>query len=229
MGHSKRYRSAREAVDQAKLYAVPEAIALVKRTSTVKFDASVELHVHLGIDSKKADQSVRGTAKLPHGTGKQLKIAVFASGQAADEAKAAGADTVGAEELIKSIKEKGVTDFDIAVAAPEIMKQLAPIAKTLGQRGLMPNPKNETVNPNPAAVVQELRSGKVAFRSDDSGNLHQMVGKVSFDGPRLVENVKAMLDAVKRAKPSEAKGTYLLNITLTSTMGPAVRIDPASI
>lgn len=229
MGHSKRYRAARETVDQTKLYAVPEAVALVKRTSTVKFDASVELHVHLGIDPKKADQSVRGTAKLPHGTGKQLKIAVFASGQAADEAKAAGADTVGAEELIKSIKEKGITDFDIAVAAPEIMKQLAPIAKTLGQRGLMPNPKNETVNPNPAAVVQELRSGKVAFRSDDSGNLHQMVGKVSFDEPRLVENVKAMLDAVKRVKPSEAKGTYLLNITLTSTMGPAVRIDPASI
>ncbi len=229
MGHSKRYRAAREAVDQTKLYAVPEAVALVKQTSTVKFDASIELHVHLGIDPKKADQSVRGTAKLPHGTGKQLKIAVFASGQAADDAKAAGADMVGAQELVKNIKDKGVTDFDIAVAAPEMMKQLAPIAKTLGQRGLMPNPKNETVNPNPAAVVKELRSGKVAFRSDDSGNLHQMVGKVSFEESKLVENVKTMLDAVKRAKSSETKGTYLLNITLTSTMGPAVRIDPAGL
>lgn len=228
MTHSKRYRSVQEQVEQSKLYALAEAVAIVKKTSTVKFDASVELHVHLGIDPKKADQVVRGTVKLPFGTGKQPKVAVFATGKAADEAKAAGADSVGGDDLIKTIKEKGVTGFDIAVASPEMMKLLAPIAKTLGQRGLMPNPKNETVNKDPASVVKELLAGKVAFRSDDTGNLHQVIGKVSFEDARLAENAKAMLDAVKRAKPTEAKGTYLINITLTSTMGPAVKIDPVS-
>ncbi len=228
MAHSKRYRAALEAVDRSKLYNLAEAIALVKKTSSVKFDASIELHIHLGIDAKKADQTVRGTVNLPHGTGKKLRVAVFATGRAGDEAKAAGADMVGGDELIKDIKEKGVTDFDIAVASPEIMKKLAPIAKILGTRGLMPNPKNETVNANPAAVVKALQAGKVAFRTDDTGNIHQIVGKVSFPDEQIVANAKGMIEAVKKAKPAEAKGTYLQSITLTSSMGPAVKIDPST-
>lgn len=224
MSHSKRYRATLEQVDRTKLYPLAEAVELAKKTSTVKFDGSIELHLHLGINPKKADQAVRGTVKLPNGTGKQLKIAVFATGKAADEAKKAGADLVGGDEFVKQIKEKGVTDFDIAVAAPEMMKVLAPIAKILGTRGLMPNPKNETVNPNPASVVTELRSGKVAFRTDDGGNVHQIVGKVSFESAKLVENVSAMIEAIKKAKPAEAKGTYIQSVTLASAMGPAVRV-----
>lgn len=228
MSHSKRYRGLAEKINREQLYPLAEAIELMKQTSTVKFDASVELHFHLGVDPKKADQMVRGTVKLPHGTGKQLKIAVFATSKAADEAKKAGADIVGGEELVKLIKEKGVTDFDIAVASPDMMKVLAPIAKTLGTRGLMPNPKNETVNPNPASVVTELRSGKVAFRTDTGGNIHQMVGKVSFDSKQLFANAATMIEAIKKAKPSEAKGTYLQSVSLTSSMGPAIKLDPSS-
>lgn len=226
MAHSKRYRAATESVDPAVSYRVADAVALVKKTSTVKFDTSVELHFHLGVNASKADQSVRGTMKLPHGTGKKLRIAVFANGKAADEAKKAGAALTGGEEFVKQIKEKGVTDFDIAVATPDMMKQLSPIAKILGTRGLMPNPKNETVNPNPAAVVNDLNSGKIAFRNDTGGNVHVVVGRVSFDDQKLIANVAAMIEAVNRAKPSEAKGTYLQSVTLTSTMGPSVNVDP---
>lgn len=228
MTHSKRYRAAAGTVDAGKSYPLVEAVALAKQTSTVKFDASVELHSRLGIDAAKADQMVRGTVKLPHGTGKKLRIAVFANGKAADEAKAAGADTVGGEDLVKQIKEKEMTDFDIAVATPDMMRALAPIAKLLGTRGLMPNPKNETINPNPAAVVKELMGGKIAFRSDKNGNLHIAVGKVSFDDQKLVDNVTTMYEAVLKAKPSESKGIYLQNMTLASTMGPAVKVDPST-
>lgn len=229
MTHSKRYRASIEQIDREKQYPLAEAVELVKQTSTVKFDASVELHIHLGVDPKKADQMVRGTIQLPHGTGKQLKIAVFATSKAADEAKSAGADLVGGDDLVKHIKDKGVTDFDIAVATPDMMKVLAPIAKILGTRGLMPNPKNETVNPNPAAVVKELRSGKVAFRTDTGANIHQIVGKISFDSQQLAANVSAMFDAIRKAKPSEAKGTYIQSLTLTSSMGPAIKLDPSSV
>jgi len=228
MTHSKRYRAAAGTVDAEKSYPLAEAVALAKKTSTVKFDASIELHFRLGIDAAKADQMVRGTVKLPHGTGKKLRIAVFANGKAADEAKAAGADTVGGEDLVKQIKEKETTDFDIAVATPDMMRVLAPIAKLLGTRGLMPNPKNETINPNPATVVKELMGGKIAFRSDKNGNLHIAVGKVSFDDQKLVDNVTTMYEAVLKAKPSESKGIYLQNMTLASTMGPAVKVDPSS-
>jgi len=227
MSHGKRYRQAVKQVDTGKLYGLEAAVELVKKTSTVKFDAAVEMHFRLGIDPKKADQAVRGTVSLPHGTGRKLVIAVFATGQAADEAKKAGADHIGAEDLIKEIKTKGATNFDIAVATPEMMKSLAPIAKTLGQRGLMPNPKNETVNPNPAAVVKALRAGKIAFRSDDTGNAHQMIGRISFPNEQLVANARGFLDAIKKAKPSESKGTFMKSVTLTSTMGPAVKIDPS--
>jgi len=228
MTHGKRYRAAAGMVDVEKSYPVAEAVALAKKTSTVKFDASIELHFHLGIDAAKADQMVRGTVKLPHGTGKKLRIAVFATGKPADEAKAAGADIVGGEDLVKQIKEKETTDFDIAVAAPDMMRVLAPIAKLLGTRGLMPNPKNETINPNPAAVVKELMGGKIAFRSDKTGNLHISVGKVSFDDQKLVDNISTMHEAVLKAKPSESKGIYLQNMTLASTMGPAVKVDPST-
>lgn len=228
MTHSKRYRTATKEVDPARQYPITDAVAIAKKTSTVKFDASVELHFNLGIDATKADQNVRGTVKLPHGTGKKLSIAVFAKGHAADEAGKAGASRVGGDEFIKEIKEKGVTDFDIAVATPDMMKSLAPIAKILGQRGLMPNPKNETVNPDPAKVVAELQSGKIAFRNDTTGNVHVTVGKASFDEAALKENVTMMIDAIQRAKPSDSKGTYLKRVTLTTTMGPSIRIDPRS-
>ncbi len=225
MTRSKRFRALAGTFDPAVHYPVADAVALAKKTSTVKFDASVELHFHLGIDATKADQGVRGMVKLPHGTGKKLQIAVFARGKQADEAKEAGASVIGAEELVKEIKEKGVTDFDIAVATPDMMKALAPIAKILGQRGLMPNPKNETVNPSPAAVVTDLNTGKIAFRNDTTGNVHVTVGKTSFDDAALKENVVTMIDAINRAKPSDSKGTYLLSVTLTTTMGPAIKVD----
>ncbi len=228
MNHSKRYRAASDAIDAAKSYPVTEAVALAKKTSTVKFDASVEVHFRLGIDAAKADQMVRGTVKLPHGTGKKLRIAVFANGKAADEAKAAGADVVGGEDLVKTIKEKEATDFDIAVATPEMMRVLAPIAKLLGTRGLMPNPKNETISPNPAVVVKELKGGKIAFRSDKTGNLHLIVGKVSFDDQKLVDNITTILEAVLKAKPSESKGIYLQGMVVATTMGPAIKLDPSS-
>lgn len=228
MSHSKRYRAARQQVDPAKRYPLTEAIAVAKSTSTVKFDAGIELHIRLGVDAKKADQAVRGTVKLPHGTGKKLSVAVFATGKAADAAKAAGADPVGGSELIKTIKETGATDFDLAVATPDMMKQLAPIAKILGTRGLMPNPKNETISVDPAAAVAELMGGKIAFRCDDTGNVHALIGRVSFSDEQLIANATTLLEAVKKAKPSESKGTYLLGASVASTMGPAVKVDPSA-
>ncbi len=221
---SKRFRAAQQLIDSAKTYSVDGAVGLVKQTATTKFDGSVELHIRLGVDPKQADQLVRGTANLPHGTGKKLRIAVFAKGPAAKAAKEAGADMVGDDDLIAEIKKTSKTDFDVAVATPDMMKSLAPIAKTLGTKGLMPNPKNETVNADPAKIVTALRSGKITFRMDDTANLHQVVGKVSFAPEQLKANVEAFLDAVKKAKPSDTKGTYLQTITLTSSMGPGIKL-----
>ncbi len=223
---SKRYRAAKQLVDPNKIYALDEAVALVKQTATTKFDASVEVHVKLGVDPSQADQMVRSTAQLPHGTGKKLIIAVFAKGEAAKKAKAAGADLIGDDDLIAEIKKTGRTDFDIAIASPEMMKSLAPIAKTLGTRGLMPNPKNETITPNPATAVAALQTGKIAFRSDMTGNVHQLIGKVSFPPEQLKANLATFLEALKKAKPSETKGTFMASITLTSTMGPGIKIAP---
>lgn len=224
---SQRYRAAVQSVDRLKRYPIAEAVELAKQTSTVKFDASIELHVRLGIDPKQASQSVRGTVKLPHGTGKTLRVAVFATGQAADEATKAGAAVVGGPELVQRIKETSATDFDLAIAAPDMMKALAPIAKTLGTRGLMPSPKNETVTPHPATLLAELMGGKVAFRSDSQGNVHQVVGRASFEAARLAENIRAFLEALKRFKPADVKGTYLQSVTLASSMGPAIPVDPS--
>lgn len=224
---SKRFRAAQQLVDPTKQYAVDEAVALVKQTATTKFDSSIEVHLRLGIDAGKADQMVRATAQLPHGTGKKLRIAVFAKGATAKSAKDAGADLIGDDDLIAEIRKTGKTDFDIALAAPEMMKSLAPIAKTLGTKGLMPNPKNETVVADPAAAVKSLRAGKIAFRSDATGNVHQIIGKASFGAEDLKANLAAFLEAVKKAKPNEAKGAYLKSVTLTSTMGPGITVAPS--
>lgn len=222
---SKRFKAAAAKVEAGKRYPITEAIALAKDTSTTKFDGSIEVHVRLGVDPSKADQLVRGTAQLPHGTGKTLKIAVFAKGAAAKAAKEAGAALVGDDDLIAEIKKTSKTDFDIALATPEMMKSLAPVAKTLGTKGLMPNPKNETVTADPAAMVQALNSGKISFRADNTGNLHQIIGKASFSPEHLQANFEALLEAVKKAKPAETKGTYLRSVTLASSMGPAVPVS----
>lgn len=222
---SKRYREVAKQVDPAKVYNVSEAVVLAKSTANTKFTGSVELHIRLGIDPKKADQLVRGSVTLPHGTGKQKRIAVFATGPAAEAAKKAGATIVGAEDLIAQVRQKNGIDADVVVATPDMMKTLSSVAKILGPRGLMPNPKNETVTPDVAKAVKELSGGKVTFRNDESGNLHQVVGKTSFADAEIIANIQAFIEAVKRVKPKDAKGTYLQSITLSSSMGPGVRVQ----
>ncbi len=225
MKRSRRYQTAAAALEPGKVYSIDEAIAFVQTQGKTKFDAGIELHLNLGIDPKKADQIVRGTVALPHGTGKTLKVAAFVPADQIETAKQAGADVVGGEDLVKQILADSKTSFDVAVAHPTMMKSLGPIAKTLGQRGLMPNPRNETVTPNVAATITALKKGKATFRSDDSGNLHQLVGRVSFPAEQLKDNIHAFLEAVKRAKPAEAKGTYLVRVTLAASMGPSVTIE----
>ena len=221
---SKRFREAEKLIDSSKKYSIDEAVDLVKKTSNVKFDAAVELHCRLGIEPTKADQVVRGTVTLPHGTGKKKKIAVFAEGKDAEAAKKAGADVVGGAELIKEIKQKGGADFEVAVAHPSMMKHLGQIAKILGPKGLMPNQKSETVASDVAKAVKELQGGKLTFRNDETGNIHQIIGKVSFDPKNLAANLTAFLEALKKAKPQGVKGTYLLTATVCSSMGPSIRL-----
>ncbi|MEK7570624.1 MAG: 50S ribosomal protein L1 [Patescibacteria group bacterium] len=223
---SKRYQAAAKTIELGTLYPLPEAIALAKKTATTKFPGSLELHIRLGIDAKKADQLVRGSVTLPHGTGKQKKVAVFATGAAATAAQKAGAAIVGGEELVAQVQQKGGIDADVVVATPDMMKYLSKVAKILGPRGLMPNPKNETVTPDVAKAVTDLSGGKVTFRNDESGNLHQAVGKTTFTEAQLEENAQMFIEAVKRAKPTGVKGTYLLTVTVTSTMGPGIRVQP---
>lgn len=222
---SKRYQAVAKQIEAGKLYPLAEAVALAKKTATTKFAGSLELHIRLGIDPKKADQLVRGSVTLPHGTGKQKKVAVFATGPAATAAEKAGAAIVGGEELVAQVQQKGGIDADVVVATPDMMKFLSKVAKILGPRGLMPNPKNETVTPDVAKAVKDLSGGKVTFRNDESGNLHQAVGKTTFTEAQLEENAQTYLDAVKRVKPAGVKGTYLLTITLTSSMGPGIRVQ----
>ncbi len=226
---SKRYRAALEKIDPAKQYTLDDAIQAVQSTATTKVPGSLEVHIRLGIDASKADQVVRGTLTPPHATGKQVRIAVFAKGSAAEAAKQAGADIVGEADLIAEIKKTEKTNFDLAIATPEMMKTLAPIAKILGTRGLMPNPKNETVTPDPAKAVEAWRKGKLAFRSDASGNLHAAVGKVTLPAADLKANLQAFLEAVKKAKPAEVKGTYIQAVTLASSMGPGIKVDQTSL
>ncbi|MBU1684315.1 50S ribosomal protein L1 [Patescibacteria group bacterium] len=212
-------------MDKTKTYSIEEAIELTKKTSKTKFDASVEMHFRLGIDPKKGDQQVRGAVSLPHGTGKTIKVAAFVTPENEKEAKKAGADYVGGEELVEEIKKTEKTDFQIAVAEPAMMKNLAKIAKILGTRGLMPSPKNETVTLNPAKTVAELKKGKISFKNDDTGNVHTVIGKVSFSKEQLLENFNVLLTAIKKAKPSSSKGVYIKNISISSSMGSGVRVN----
>ena len=221
--HGKRHTENTAKVEK-KMYSPAEALALLRQMQGVKFDESVELHVRLGIDTKQGDQQVRGTVTLPHATGKPKVVIVFAEGERELEAKQAGADLVGGKELIDKIRQTGKTDFDVAVATPEMMKELASIAKILGPKGLMPSPKNETVTPNVAKAVQELKKGKIAFKNDDTGNVHQSIGKLSLSDIQILENLTAFIDALRRAKPAASKGFYFKSITLTTTMGPGVAI-----
>ena len=210
--------------DKTKSYSIEEAIELTKKLSKTKFDGSVEAHFRLGIDAKKGEQQIRTAISLPHGTGKTVKVAAFVSPDKEKEVKAAGADFVGGEDLIAEIKKSEKTDFQVAVAEPLMMRNLAQIAKILGTRGLMPSPKNETVTPNPAKAVTELKKGKVSFKNDDTGNIHVAIGKVSFDNKKLVENYNIIKEAIVKAKPSSSKGIYIQNISVNATMGPGVKI-----
>ena len=221
---SKRYIEASKKIDRTKVYPIAEAIKIIRETSTTKFDSSVEVHISLGIDTKKADQMIRGTFLIPHGLGKKLRIAAFVSPEKEKEAKEAGADIIGDESVIKEIKSTKKCDFDIAIAEPQIMKNLGSIAKILGQKGLMPNPKTDTITKDVKKTISELVSGKAMYRSDDSGNIHQMIGKVSFDDEKLKENYAVLMDAIKKAKPESLKGTYIKQVHLASSMGPSVKV-----
>ncbi len=221
---SKRMDDLQTKIEKEKVYTLEEAIAVVKDTSNVKFDASIELHARLGIDTKKSDQQVRSTVVLPHGTGKTKRIAAFVGSNDEKAAKDAGADLVLGVEEIKIIKDTGKIDFDIAVATPEMMPKLAVAARVLGPKGLMPNPKTETVDKNVAKMIEALKKGKAAFKNDDTGNIHQLVGKVSFDNAKLAENITAFLEALRKAKPSGTKGAFIKALYLTSAMGPSVKV-----
>lgn len=222
---SKRMRDIRAKVDPNKVYSWDEAIKLVKETSVVKFDAGVEVHAHLGIDPKKGDQQIRSTVVLPHGTGKSKKIAAFVSGDKEKEAREAGADFIYGEEDIKKIKDTEKVEFEVAVTTPDMMPKLAVIAKVLGPKGLMPNPKTDTVSPNVKKMIEELKRGKLTFKNDDTSNVHQLIGRASFSEANLKENLTAFMDALRKAKPGSAKGTYMQTIVLCSTMGPAIHIS----
>lgn len=222
---SKRLKDLKTKVEKTKVYTIDEAIALVKETSTVKFDSTVEIHANLGINPKKTDQLVRGTITLPHGTGKTKKVAAFVGPNDEKAAKEAQADFVYGEEEIQGLKNGAAIEFDVAVATPEMMPKLAIVARVLGPRGLMPNPKIGTVDKDVTKMISELKKGKISFKNDDTSNIHQSVGKVSFEATKLKENIEAFLDALKKAKPVAAKGTYIKTLFLTSTMGPSIKIE----
>jgi large subunit ribosomal protein L1 len=215
----------RQLVDKTKTYVLTEALELVKKTSVTKFDASVEVHLRLGIDPRKGDQQIRGAVSLPHGTGKTVKVAAFVSPENEAAVKEAGADLVGGDELIEEIRKTEKTDFQVAVAEPALMRNLAVISKILGTRGLMPSPKNETVTTDPAKAVTELKKGKVSFKNDDTANLHVAIGKVSFNAEQLADNFQALMETIKKSKPSAAKGTYIKSVTICSSMGPGIRVS----
>jgi len=212
-------------IDKNKAYSVDEAIKLVKETSNVKFDASIELHANLGIDTKKSDQQIRSTVVLPHGNGKTVKIAAFVNAEKEKDAKEAGADFIYGEEDIKKIKDSGKIEFDVAVTTPDMMPKMAIAAKVLGPKGLMPNPKTDTVSPNVKEMIQSLKKGKVNFKNDETANVHLSIGKASFDDLKLKENIETFLDALKKLKPSGMKGTYIKNLVITSSMGPSIKVQ----
>lgn len=225
-GHGKRYAEAAKSIDETTLYDPREAIRLVKQGAKAKFDETIEAAIRLGIDPKQADQQVRGTVALPAGTGKKVRVLVFAKGEKVKEAEAAGADYVGADEYIEKING-GWLDFDVAVATPDMMGTVGRLGRVLGPRGLMPNPKAGTVTFDLAKAVKEIKAGKIEYRTEKAGILHVPIGKASFTEEQLLANFTALLEAVMRAKPASAKGQYLRSITLSSTMGPGVKVDPA--
>jgi large subunit ribosomal protein L1 len=226
MAHGKVLKDAQTRYDRERLYTPSEAFDLVKSLSNRKFDETVEVAMRLGVDPRKADQMIRGTVSLPNGTGKSVRVAVFAAGDQAREAEAAGADVVGADDLVARI-EKGFLDFDVAIATPDQMPNVGKLGRTLGPRGLMPNPKTGTVTNDVGKTVEEFKAGKVEYRTDRYGNVHVPIGKVSFDTDALAANYQAVLDEVNRAKPAAAKGRYLKGVSTSSTMGPGIRIDPS--
>lgn len=211
--------------DKNKSYAINEAIELCKKLNKAKFDPSIEVHFRLGIDPKKGDQQVRSAVSLPHGTGKVIKVAAFVSPDRVAEVKKAGADLAGGDDLIEEIKKTEKTDFQIAIADMEMMKNLAKIAKILGTRGLMPSPKNDTVTKDPAKAVEELKKGKISFKNDDTGNVHAIIGKASFESQKLIENLNTLIDAIKKVKPNSSKGVYIKSLSINSTMGPGIKIS----
>lgn len=221
----KRYTDAGRRFDRQRLHGVGEAVDLVKRLHSARFDETVELAVHLGVDPRRADQIVRGTVALPAGTGKAVRVAVFAAGEPAAEARQAGADVVGADDLVARI-QGGFLDFDVAVATPDMMGQVGRLGRVLGPRGLMPNPKTGTVTPEVGRAVREFKAGRVEYRTDKYGNIHVPVGRSSFDDSALLANIRAVVEELQRAKPAAAKGRYFRSVTLASTMGPGVKIDP---
>lgn len=221
---AKRVKGNNEQVDIQKIYTPEEAIEIAKKTANTKFVGSIEVHVRTLIDAKKTDQAVRGTVSLPHGTGKTKRVAAFVTEAKEKEAKDAGATVIGGEELIKKIKESEKTDFDVAVAEPALMPKLAQIAKILGTRGLMPNPKTGTVGQNVGQIIKEIAGGKVNFKNDDSGNIHQIIGKSNFESKALLENLKALYAAITQSKPAAVKGSYISGVTINSTMGPGIKL-----
>ena len=226
MKRGKKYTEAAKMIDRAAQYDVAEAVSLVKKTAVAKFDETVEAHVRLGVDGRHADQQVRGAVVLPHGTGKTVRVLVFAKGDKATEAEAAGADFVGAEELIPRIQNEGWFDFDVVVATPDMMGVVGRLGRVLGPKGLMPNPKAGTVTTDVTKAVNDIKAGKIEYRLDKANIIHCPVGKASFTEEQLTENFNTLMDAIIKAKPASAKGTYMKSVTITSTMGPGVKVNP---
>lgn len=229
MKRGKKYRSVLEKIDRTRLYEPKEALSLVKENAFANFDETVEVHMKLGLDVRQADQQLRGTISLPHGTGKTARVLVFAKGEKAKEAQEAGADVVGDDDLVEKIEKEGFLDFDVAIATPDMMKSVSRLGRILGPRGLMPNPKVGTVTMDVGKAVQEFKKGKVEYRTDKSGNIHVPIGKVSFDLNKLYENFVALVTEIIKAKPASAKGKYIRSCTVASTMGPGIKIDPNSL
>ena len=225
MKHGKKYNEAAKQVDRATLYDPAEAVALVKKTATAKFDETVELHIRTGCDGRHAEEQIRGAVVLPHGTGKTVRVLVFAKGDKVNEAEAAGADFVGGDELIPKIQNEGWLDFDVVVATPDMMGVVGRLGKVLGPKGLMSNPKAGTVTMDVTKAINDIKAGKIEYRLDKSNIVHCPIGKVSFSEEQLVENLKAIMDAIVKAKPASLKGTYLKSITISSTMGPGVKVS----
>ena len=229
MKRGKKYVEAAKAVDRATLYDIPEAISLVKKSAVAKFDETIECHIRTGCDGRHADQQIRGAVVLPNGTGKTVKVLVFAKGAKADEAQAAGADFVGGEELIPRIQNDGWLDFDVVVATPDMMGVVGRLGRVLGPKGLMPNPKAGTVTMDVTKAIDDIKAGKIEYRLDKANIIHVPVGKASFTEEQLVENFNALMGAINKAKPAAVKGAYLKSVTLTSTMGPGVKVNPTKL